>query len=97
MMFMFILGSLFIGHYFGLSTSENVVFHKANEIFINDAHWYVTFVHDLRPFQHLISQIQSDLKSTDKIFMAVTKAYQVQEEPKAEAAANPRHQEEEKK
>ena len=78
MMFMFILGSLFISHCFGLFTSENVVFQKTNEIFINDAHWYVTFVHDLRPFQHLISQIQYDLKRTDEIIMAITKAYQGQ-------------------
>ena len=78
MMFMFILQSLFISHCFGFFTSKNVVFHKSNEIFINDAHWYVTFVHDLRPFQHLINQIQSDLKSTDEIIMAITKAYQGQ-------------------
>ena len=76
--FMFILGSLFISHCFGLFTSENVVFQKTNEIFINDAHWYVTFVHDLRPFQHLINQIQFDLKNTDEIIMAMTKAYQGQ-------------------
>ena len=75
MMFMFILESLFISHCFGLFTSENVVFQKTNEDFINDAHWYVTFVHDLRPFQHLINKIQSDLKSTDEI---ITKAYQGQ-------------------
>ena len=78
MMFMFILGSLFISHFFGFFTSENVVFQKTNESFIIDAHWYVTFVHDLRPFQHRISQIQSDLKSTDEIIMAITKAYQGQ-------------------
>ena len=78
MMFMFILGSLFISHCFGLFTSENVVFQKTNESFINDAHWYVIFVHDLRPFQHLINQIQFDLKNTDEIIMAITKAYQGQ-------------------
>ena len=38
----------------------------------------MTFVHDLRPFQHLINQIQFDLKSTDEIIMAITKAYQGQ-------------------
>ena len=77
-MFMFILGSLFISHCFGLFTSENVVFQKTNEIFINDAHWYVTFVHDLRPFQHLINQIQFDLKNTDEIIVAINKDYQGQ-------------------
>ena len=53
----FILGSLLVSHVFGLFTSENVVFQKTNEVFINDAHWCVTFVHDLRPFQNLISQM----------------------------------------
>ena len=77
-MFMFILGSMFISHSIGLFTSENIVFQKSNEIFINDAHWYVTFVHDLRPFQHLINQIQSDLKSTNDIILAITKAYKSQ-------------------
>ena len=36
------------------------MFQKTNEVFINDAHWFVTFVHDLRPFQTLISQIEND-------------------------------------
>ena len=49
--FTFILESLLVGQVFGLFTSENVVFQKTNEVFINDAHWSVTFVHDLRPFQ----------------------------------------------
>ena len=75
-MFMFILGSMFISHSIGLFTSENIVFQKSNKIFINDV--YVTFVHDLRPFQHLINQIQSDLKSTNDIIPAITKAYKSQ-------------------
>ena len=57
----FILGSLLVCHVFGLFTSENVVFQKTNEVFINDARWSETFVHDLRPFQNLISQIKGDL------------------------------------
>ena len=77
MMFIFILGSV-LSHCFGLFTFENVVFQKSNEIFINDVHWYVTFVHDLQPFQHLINQMQFDLKSTDEIRMAITKAYRGQ-------------------
>ena len=51
---------------------------RLNEIFINDAHWYVTFLHDLRPFQHLVNHIQPDLKSTGEIITAITKAYQDQ-------------------
>ena len=48
---------------------------KTNEVFINDAHWSVTFVHDLRPFQYLISQIKSDLARTDEIVKTVTNFY----------------------
>ena len=71
----FILGSLLVSHVFGLFTSENVVFQKTNEVFINDAHWSVTFVHDLRPFQNLISQIKSDLARTDEIVKTITNFY----------------------
>ena len=71
----FILGSLLVSHVFGLFTSENVVFQKTNEVFINDAHWSVTFVHDLRQFQNLISQIKSDLARTDEIVKTITNFY----------------------
>ena len=71
----FILGSLLVSHVFGLFTSENVVFQKTNEVFINGAHWSVTFVHDLRPFQNLISQIKSDLARTDEIVKTITNFY----------------------
>ena len=74
-LFIVILRSLFITHVFGLFTSENVVFQMTNEVFINDAHWSVTFVHDLRPFQHLISQIKSDLARTDEIVKTITNFY----------------------
>ena len=74
-MFMLILGSMFISHCIRLFTSKNIVFQKSKETFMNNAHWYVTFQHDLRPFQHLINQIQSDLKSTNAIISAITKAY----------------------
>ena len=66
-MFTFVLGSLIISHALGICTSENVVFQKTNEVFINDAKWSVTFVHDLRPFQKLINQIKNDLVHTDEI------------------------------
>ena len=75
MLYTFILGSLLISHVFGLFTSENVVFQKTNEVFINDAHWSVTFVHDLRPFQSLISQIENDLTRTDEIVRTITNYY----------------------
>ena len=74
-MITFILGSLLVSHVFGLFTSENVVFQKTNEVFINDSHWSVTFVHDLRPFQNLISQIKSDLARTDEIVKTITNFY----------------------
>ena len=67
----FILGSLLVSYVSGLFTSENVVFQKTNEVFINDAHWSVTFVHDLSPFQNLTSQIKSDLARTDEIVKTI--------------------------
>ena len=45
------------------------------DIYINDAHWFVTFIHDLRPFKNLFNQIEVDLESTDKIIEAVIKNY----------------------
>ena len=74
--FTFILASLLVGQVFGLFTSENVIFQKTNEVFINDAHWSVTFVHDLRPFRRLMSKINSDLGHTDEIIRVITNFYQ---------------------
>ena len=51
------------------------MFQKTNEVFINDAHWSVTFVHDLRPFQTLIRQIEIDLKHTVEIMSTITSYY----------------------
>ena len=48
---------------------------KPNEVFINDAHWLVTFVHDLNPFQYHVSQIGADLENTENILSTVTKFY----------------------
>ena len=75
-MFTFVLGSLIISHALGIFTSENVVFQKTNEVFINDAKWSVTFVHDLRPFQKLINQIKNDLLHTDEIVKTITNFYE---------------------
>ena len=75
-MFTFVLGSLIISHALGIFTSENVVFQKTNEVFINDAKWSVTFVHDLRPFQKLINQIKNDLVHTDEIVKTITNFYE---------------------
>ena len=66
---------MFVGHIFGLFTSENVIFQKTNEVFINDTHWAVTFVHDLKPFKTLINQIKSDLTHTDEIMRYRTNFY----------------------
>ena len=73
--FTFILASLIVGQVFGLFTSENVIFQKTNEVFINDAHWSVTFVHDLRPFQRLISKINNELGHTDEIIRVITESF----------------------
>ena len=75
-MFTFALGSLIISHALGIFASENVVFQKTNEVFINDAKWSVTFVHDLRPFQKLINQIKNDLVHTDEIVKTITNFYE---------------------
>ena len=75
-MFTFVLGSLIISHALGIFTSENVVFQKTNEVFINDAKWSVTFVHDLRPFHKLINQIKNDLVHTDEIVKTITNFYE---------------------
>ena len=66
---------MLISYSFGIFTSENVVFQKTNEIYINDAHWFVTFVHDLRPYNQFIDQIKNDLKYTDKIMKVITDNY----------------------
>ena len=70
-----VLVSVYVSQTFGLFTSENVVFQKTNEVFINDAHWSVTFVHDLKLFEHLIAQIQNDLVRTDEIVKVITDFY----------------------
>ena len=67
--------SLCIGLSCALFTSENVIFQKTNEIYINDAYWFVTFIHDLRPFKNLINQIEVDLESTDEIIEAIIRNY----------------------
>ena len=59
----------------GLLVSENVIFQKTNEIYTNDAHWHVTFVHDLKPFQGLVSKIKSDIASTSQILHAIAFDY----------------------
>ena len=64
---LFVLFSCLIISSNGLFTSENVIFQKANEIFTNDAHWYVTFVHDLKLYQGLINKISHDINSTNEI------------------------------
>ncbi|MCG8035340.1 MAG: hypothetical protein JAY75_05540 [Candidatus Thiodiazotropha taylori] len=59
--------------------SENVIFQKTNEIYTNDAHWYVTFVHDLKPFQGLVNKIKDDIESTSEILHTITYDYDKRE------------------
>ena len=75
-LFTFIFWSLMISGTFGLFTSENVVFQKTNEVFLNDAHWSVTFVHDSKPFSNLISKIKNDLAHVEEILKAITDFYE---------------------
>ena len=53
-----------------------MVFQKTNKVFINDAHWSVTFVHDLKPFSNLISKIKNDLAHVEEILKAITNFYE---------------------
>ena len=66
---------MLISYSFGIFTSENVVFQKTNEIYINDAHCFVTFVHDLRPYDQFIDKINNNLKYTDRIMKVITNDY----------------------
>lgn len=59
----------------GLVTYENVVFHKTNEIYTNNAQWTITFVHDLRPYEIFIERINKDLESTHDITSSITNYY----------------------
>ena len=69
------LGSVYFSRTFGLFTSENVVFQKTNEVFINDAQWSVTFFHDLRPFEYLIARIKTDFVRTGEIVKVIIDFY----------------------
>ena len=50
--------SLVISETSRLFTSKNVVFQKTNEVFINDIHWFVICIHDLRSIGNLISKMK---------------------------------------
>lgn len=58
-----------------LVVHENVVLHKTNEIYANNAHWTVTFVHDLRPYETFINKIENDLDITHAIINSITNYY----------------------
>lgn len=58
-----------------MHVSENVIFQKTNEIYTNDAHWYVTFIHDLKPFQGLVNKIKDEIESTRKILHTIAHDY----------------------
>ena len=75
MYYVVIIGLMCISYSYCTFTSENVVFQKTNEIYINDAHWYVTFVYGLRPYNKLIDQIKSDLHNTDNIIKTLINNY----------------------
>ena len=42
-------------------------FQKANEIYQNDAHLFVTFVHDLDPYHKLINKIRAGEDRTNEV------------------------------
>lgn len=55
---------------------ENVIFQKENEIYLNDAKWLATFVHDLAPFEHLVNKINNDIIETQTIINTILQTYQ---------------------
>lgn len=55
---------------------ENVVFEKLNEVYINEGRWLVTFVHDLKPLETLVTKLRTEMKITQDILESVTDWYQ---------------------
>ena len=45
-----------------LFTSENIIFQKTNEMYINGAHWFATFIYDLRSHMNLTNQKKMIIK-----------------------------------
>ena len=74
-MYCFICSSCLINISNSLVVSESVIFQKTNEIYQNDAQWFVTFVHDLEPYQKLINKIRADVDRTNKIVHVVKNDY----------------------
>lgn len=67
-----------ISYTFALSISENVIFERVNEVSTSHSRWLVTFVHDLKPYEHFINKINDDLNSVDEILRAISKFYDSQ-------------------
>ena len=74
-MYCFICSSCLINISNSLVVSESVIFQKTNEIYQNDAQWFVTFVHDLEPYQKLINKIRADVDRTNEIVHVVKNDY----------------------
>ena len=56
-----LLTVLILGLAEAIFISENVIFHKTNEISITRAKWLATFIIDLRPFRQFLAKLQHDL------------------------------------
>lgn len=58
---------------------ENIVFEKVNDVFVNDAKWLVTFVHDLAPYIEFINKVESSTNFTKNIVKEVASLYESKE------------------
>ena len=54
---------------------ENVVFQKTNEITTVHAHWLITVVHDLKPYERFIEHISKDIDRVQSILDSVAGSY----------------------
>ena len=52
-----LLTVLILGVAEAIFISENVIFHKTNEISITRAKWLATFIMDLRPFRQFLAKL----------------------------------------
>lgn len=65
----------------GVIIKDNVIFQKQNEIFVNDAKWLVTFVHDLAPYGVFINDVRHSVIKTQDVLNVVTAMYKEQNLP----------------
>lgn len=70
-----LLTALILGLAEAIFISENVIFHKTNEISITRAKWLATFIIDLRPFRQFLAKLQNDLYLASVTAECIVKEY----------------------